>query len=396
MIDPRRPLRVLFFAEGFTDIRFVVGLAEVCDLTLAIPARAYNSSGLKKRIEESGVKLSVREIAGGRIAFQVRSLGFLLAHATRFDVILAQEVTRGALNANLAGRLLGVPVVNTLALPPLEYYRCRRERGTISLWKHLLGETAIRFLMAANGMLATGWVALGLYLKKVAHRHTRRAGVWAYYGIDTDYFHPVSASEQQKSRQSLQLPADAFVILLASRVSHEKDPETALTAVALARQKKLNAILLNLGGGYSEFLSLAATMGLPDAGNWVIGRPAAHPMTELAGYYQAVDLVIQSSLEEGLGLSPLEALACGTPVVATAVGGMAAHLPGRAKLTPRRDAKAMAEEILWVASHKTEARETALQARESYIVPEWNRVKAFRDLEITLRAVAATGRMTPR
>ena len=32
-------LRVLFFVDGFTDIRFVVGLSEVCDLTMALPAR---------------------------------------------------------------------------------------------------------------------------------------------------------------------------------------------------------------------------------------------------------------------------------------------------------------------------------------------------------------------
>ena len=34
-------MRVLFFVEGFTDIRFVVGLSEICDLTLAVPAGAY-------------------------------------------------------------------------------------------------------------------------------------------------------------------------------------------------------------------------------------------------------------------------------------------------------------------------------------------------------------------
>jgi hypothetical protein len=32
---------VLFVVEGFTDIRFVVGLSEICDLTMVVPARAY-------------------------------------------------------------------------------------------------------------------------------------------------------------------------------------------------------------------------------------------------------------------------------------------------------------------------------------------------------------------
>jgi glycosyltransferase involved in cell wall biosynthesis len=374
-----RPLRVLFFVEGFTDIRFVVGLAEVCELTLVVPS----------------AQLTVHEIPGGRLGFQVRSFAFLLRNITRFDIVLAQEVTRGAWNANVAGRLLGVPVVDTLALPPLEYYRCRWERRTISPWKYRLGEAVIRILMTANGRLATGWVALGPYLRTVAQRHTRRVGSWAYYGVDTAYFRPAQPEERQALRRARDLPSDAFVILLASRVSHEKDPETALTAVSIARGKGLNAVLLNLGGGYAEFLALAEAMGLPKADEWVIGRPAAHPMTELADYYRSVDLVVQSSLEEGLGLSPLEALACGTPVVATAVGGMAAQLPGRARLAPRRDPEAMAQEILWVAANPSEARAGALQTRDSYVVPVWNRTKAFHDLEATLRAVAATGRMNP-
>ena len=44
--------RIVFFVEGFTDIRFVVGLSEICDLTLTVPAStsdlADSSSGWPK------------------------------------------------------------------------------------------------------------------------------------------------------------------------------------------------------------------------------------------------------------------------------------------------------------------------------------------------------------
>ena len=49
-------------------------------------------------------------------------------------------------------------------------------------------------------------------------------------------------------------------------------------------------------------------------------------MKELADYYRAADVLVQGSLEEGLGFSPLEALACETPSWPRAVGGLAAHL----------------------------------------------------------------------
>ena len=178
------------------------------------------------------------------------------------------------------------------------------------------------------------------------------------------------------------------MILNSSRVSHEKDPETCLRAAAALRENGLNLAVLNLGGGYDDFVHLGSKLNLRDANKWVLGGPAVHPMKELCQYYQASDALVQSSLAEGLGLSPLEALSCGIPVVATAVGGLAAHLQDHVRLTPRQDWEAMRREILWIAEHPDEARKQALKAREEYIVPEWNREKAFAELESVLRTVS--------
>ncbi len=381
-----RALRVLFFIEGFTDIRFVVGLSEICDLTLAAAARPYAEGGLKERVAQSGIRIAVDEIPGGRLAFQLASLRHLWRVAPRFDVILAQEVLRGALSANLAGALRRVPVVTFTALSPVEYFRCRRERGQIGLVKAVTGELAIRALMRINGLLAARCVALGEYLRGVASRYCRRCEVGLYYGVDTDAFRPADAAERAALRERLGLPAGRFIVVLSSRISHEKDPETVLRAVAIARERGLDAYVLNLGGGHQEFLALARRMA-PDADAWVSARPAVHPMHGLADYYRAADALAQASLAEGLGLAPLEALACGVPVAATAVGGMAITLAGRGRLTPRRDPEAMAEQLLWIAAHPDEARAQALQGRE-YVVREWSRAKAFADLRRVLESVA--------
>ena len=126
-------MRVLFFVEGFTDIRFVVGLSEICELTVAVPSRAYRSSGLaERRARASGARVDVDEIAGGRAAFQLAVAALpLAARAAEFDVVLAQEMLRGALNATVVGALRGVPVVTYMGISPIEYFRCRRERGQI-------------------------------------------------------------------------------------------------------------------------------------------------------------------------------------------------------------------------------------------------------------------------
>lgn len=58
----RRRRRVLFFVEGFTDIRFVTGLSQICDLTMVVPAQQYADSGLKDRVNALNLPVTVREI----------------------------------------------------------------------------------------------------------------------------------------------------------------------------------------------------------------------------------------------------------------------------------------------------------------------------------------------
>ena len=384
-------LRVLYAVEGFTDIRFVSGLSRIVDLTMLVPAREYGESGLKERVAQAGLDLRVVEVPGGRLRFQIASFAPLWRLAGAVDVILAQEMLRGALNANLAGALRGVPVVTYMGVAPLEYFLCRRERGGIGPLTAFVGATVIRTLMTVNGRLARRCLAVGSYLRDVASRYSPRSGIGPYYGVDTAFFRPADPAEKAELRRRRDLPVGRFLIFLSSRISHEKDPETVLRATAIARERGLDAVLLNLGGGWREFLRLAREMGLLGVDDWVLGRPAAHPMTEVADYFRAADVIALASLAEGLGFSPLESLACGTPVVATAVGGMAVQLPGYARLVPRRDAQAMAEQFLWVAAHPDEARAQALRGR-AYVEREWSRGKAFGGLLAVLEEVAGERR----
>ena len=380
-------LRVLFVVEGFTDIRFVVGLSEICKLTMAVPARAYVESTLKERVASSGARVTVHEIEGDRLAFQAMSLKYLWSVARNFDVILSQEVLRGSLNATIVGALRGVPVVTTMATSPVDYFRCRRERGQIGTSASWAGESVIRALMAINGRLATRCLALGPHLCNVASRVCPRTEMGYYYGVDIDLFRPADEETRARIRRRLNLPRDRFLVILASRVSHEKDPETVLRAVAMARTQGLDAVLLNLGGGYQDFIALARAIGITDYQDWVHGRPAAHPMFDLADYFRAADVLVQGSLAEGFGLSPLEALACETPVVATNIDGMAAHLGPYARLTPRRDAHAMAQAILEAAVNPSAARACARRGRD-YVRTHWNRTRAFSELQRSLASAA--------
>jgi glycosyltransferase involved in cell wall biosynthesis len=383
--------KVLFLVEGNTDIRFVSGLSEICNLTMAVPKVIYDRADLKKRVEASAARVKVDRIPGGRLRFQFSSFLYLLRHAREYDVILCQEVLRGAFSGTLAGALTNTPVITYMGISPVEYFRCRRERGQIGPLKAWIGETFIRFLMTVNGRLATKSLCMGPYLRDVGAHYCPRSEVGLYYGVDTSAFCPADEAERAALRRKRDLPLDKFVIFLSSRISHEKDPETVLRAAALARKKGLDAVVINLGGAYKDFLKLAQDLGLPNTDEWVLGRPAAHPVTEVMDYFRSADTMAMASLAEGAAYSTLEALACGTPVVCSAVGGMQVQLQGYARLTPRRDPEAMSEQFLWIASHREEARAQALRGRE-YVERDWNSDKAFSDLAAVFGQVIRNGR----
>jgi len=386
--------KVLFVVEGFTDIRFVVGLSEISELTMVVPAKQYAESGLDQRVAQAGLKIRVDALPGGRLQYQQRCFRYLWKHAREYDVVLSQEVLRGSFSACLAGALRGVPVVTYMGIAPVEYFRCRRERGQLGLTKSVVGELLIRGLMWANGRLAARCLAMGPYLRDIAAKSCPRSEIGLYYGVDTNFFRPAGEPERLQLREKRNLPTDAFLIFLSSRISHEKDPETVLRATSLARQQGLNAVLLNLGGGYKDFIQLAEKLHLPEAERWVLGRPAAHPMTEVADYFRTADTMALASLAEGAAFSTLEALSSGTPVVCSEVGGMAVQLRGYARFAPRQDAEAMAREFLWVAKNPEQARAQALRGRD-YVLREWSREKAFSDLlrvfhELTRSAKSAS------
>ena len=144
MADGHEPKRsrpkVLFVVEGYSDVRFVTGLSEICELTMLVPSKQYRESGLRDRLLASGATVQVDELEGGRLRYQVASFRYLLQSARDFDVILSQEILRGSLNSCLVGRLFHRPVVTYMNIPPVQYYRCRRERGQQGWLRATIGE----------------------------------------------------------------------------------------------------------------------------------------------------------------------------------------------------------------------------------------------------------------
>src|SRR5215203_2031389 len=194
-------MKVLYFCEGYTDIRFVVGLSEICELTMAIPATHLQESGLAARLAESGARVHVETIEEGRLTFQWRSMQYLARTIRSFDVVLSQEMGRGSLNATFLGSVMGVPIVCYLGTSPVEYFHCRRTRGQVGPIRAWASETFLAAAMRATGAMSSAVLTTGPYLEQMAGPLASRVFQGYYCGVDTNLFAPVSAEQRVRLRE---------------------------------------------------------------------------------------------------------------------------------------------------------------------------------------------------
>jgi D-inositol-3-phosphate glycosyltransferase len=142
-------------------------------------------------------------------------------------------------------------------------------------------------------------------------------------GVDLTLFRPGSPAA---ARQRLGLDQDAFVVLFAGRVQPLKGPDIVLRAAAALEPSLGSRLVTVFVGGPSgtevgapgRLASLAAELGIASR----VRMEPPCPQEELADWYRAASVVMVPSHSESFGLVALEAQACGTPVVAAAVGGL--------------------------------------------------------------------------
>jgi D-inositol-3-phosphate glycosyltransferase len=146
-------------------------------------------------------------------------------------------------------------------------------------------------------------------------------------GVDLEHFRPGSA---RTARARLGVPPDAVLLLFVGRIQPLKAPDVLLHAAARMLQRdpglRSRLVVAVVGGPSGTGLleptalqDLAAELGLADLVRFEAPRGGRD---RLRDWYTAADAVAVPSHNESFGLVALEAQACGTPVVATDVGGL--------------------------------------------------------------------------
>ena len=138
-------------------------------------------------------------------------------------------------------------------------------------------------------------------------------------GVDQTIFHTVDRS---RVRKELGIPTDAFVLLFVARDGSNnpyKDFDTIYKAIRLIESKHPGEKILFLALGHQKIenpqKNLYTDINLQSI-------PYQNDPSEVAKYYQAADIYLQASHADTFPNVVLEALACGTPVIATRVGGI--------------------------------------------------------------------------
>src|SRR5580692_6721625 len=143
-------------------------------------------------------------------------------------------------------------------------------------------------------------------------------------GVDHAFFGP---GHRPQARRALGLPLDGRLLLFVGRIQPLKCADAAIETLAELRDSGGEPYRLVVVGGPSgphgekslqALYDVADARGVRDHVHFVAPQP--HEL--LSSYYRAADVCIVPSRSESFGLVALEAAACGTPVVASAVGGL--------------------------------------------------------------------------
>ena len=239
-----------------------------------------------------------------------------------YDVIHSHYWLSGKV-AMPAAKELGIPLVHTMHTMARVKNLNLAEGETPEPMIRVQGETQV--VAAANAL--------------IANTDAEAASLVSLYDACPDTVHVVSpgvdlytftpGESRSAARDQIGQPQDALVVSFVGRIQPHKGPEVLIRATSeLVKHSPLlrHKLIVNIVGGASganteevdRLKELTTWLAIDD----VVRFSPPVPREDLPQWYRAADLVVVPSYSESFGLVALEAQACGTPVIATAVGGL--------------------------------------------------------------------------
>lgn len=186
-------------------------------------------------------------------------------------------------------------------------------------------------------------------------------------GVDTSIFRPM---DKEECRRRLGLPLDKRIVLFVGNIIPRKGVLYLIESLEHVKFDDVQCIILGAPVDREYFDTVKNRLNEIDAD---VRFFDAVPYSEVAVWMNAADVFVLPSNEEAFGLVALEALACGTPTIATAVGGLKEFIRDSETgySVPIGDALAIADKINHVLDPENRAevesiRENGLQVADSF------------------------------
>jgi glycosyltransferase involved in cell wall biosynthesis len=171
-------------------------------------------------------------------------------------------------------------------------------------------------------------------------------------GFDADEFRPI---ERSVARESLGWQRDEFIVLQLGRLVQRKGIDNVVRGIGVLKQAFRASARLYVVGGNSDapneiatpeiarLRGIARECGVADQTTFVGRRGRA----QLRYFYSAADVFVTTPWYEPFGITPVEAMACGTPVIGADVGGIRYSVADGVTgfLVPPRDPVALAARL---------------------------------------------------
>ena len=336
MAQPRHGIfiehRIGHVAQGGDEIR-VVAPVPWFPSGHAVFGRYGEFARVPRHDERRGITIThpryplIPKLARATPALMVAAIAPHIARIRRdfdFDVIDSYYLYPDGVAASLLAARFDVPVVLTALGSDVSLIaQARPERRMI-----LAATERAAAVTAVCGALRDELVAIGAPGERV---HV------VEHGVDLDLFRP----PEDRAGLRRRLGIDAPTVLIAGHLIPLKGQDFAIRAIA--RLPGVRLLIAGHGPSEAAYRALADDLGVADRATFLGHVDQA----QLVDLYGAVDVVANCSEREGISNVLLEALACGTPLVATPVWGSpeVVRVPEAGVLTAGRTDAAIAEGI---------------------------------------------------